>query len=138
MTHEGQGIRLRGHHLVCLQFFNGAGYSPEFVEGLSRVLARAASGEPVLVVSGVDDVCAVCPFQIGNACAYYPGADADIRRMDDRALALLEARISDIVLWESIEARIPLIFSTWREEFCRECDWRATCEGDVRYRALCA
>lgn len=138
MTREKRAIRLRAHHLVCLHFFTGAGYSLEFVEELSRVLARAASGDDVLVVSGTDDVCAVCPFRLGNACAYYPGAEADIRHMDERALALLEARVSDVVLWESIRERIPLIFSTWREEFCRECDWRATCERDVRYGTLCA
>lgn len=37
-------IRLRGHHLICLHFYRGEGYSREFVENLEDIVRRAKGG----------------------------------------------------------------------------------------------
>ena len=85
-------VRLRGHHLICLQFFRGEGYSEEFVENLAHVVERAAS-EPALIVAGVDNVCAVCPkFGPDSRCASESaGGEAEIMRIDELALEVLGA-----------------------------------------------
>jgi len=56
---DGAAVRLRGHHLICLQFFRGEGYSPEFVENLAHVITNATESG-ALVVAGADRVCAAC------------------------------------------------------------------------------
>jgi hypothetical protein len=64
-----RSLRIRGHHLICLQFFHGEGYSPEFVRILFNVIDRLARGEKGIVVIGADDVCAACPALAKGQCA---------------------------------------------------------------------
>ena len=63
-------IKLRGHHLVCLHFFRGEGYSAEYVENLTRILERVEAGAEIGVSAEADDVCGVCPSLKGGKCSY--------------------------------------------------------------------
>jgi len=46
--------KLRGHHLICLNFFRGEGYSEDFIKNIYSVMKK----EKVEIVKGADDVCA--------------------------------------------------------------------------------
>lgn len=58
-------VRLRGHHLICLQFYRGEGYNQDFIKHLFNILERVQY-EDVEVVEGVDEVCSVCPYNSGR------------------------------------------------------------------------
>jgi hypothetical protein len=121
-------IKLRGHHLVCLHFFKGEGYSPEYVENLREILKRAEAGEEIEVSSGVDDVCRMCPNLKGEICFYREDAEAGIREMDMAALLLIGTRSNDKVLWLDTQKRLPNIFPEWSRKYCKVCGWRGVCE----------
>jgi uncharacterized protein len=130
MTHSAE-VRLRGHHLVCLQFFRGEGYSAAFVENLAGVIERSARTE-ALVVVGADDVCAACPGLSADGTCVDPNAgEPEVRRLDALAcevlgvlpgerLSLAEARVR-LAADETAAAR-------WRLEACGGCTWEAVCE----------
>ena len=80
--------KLRGHHLICLQFYRGEGYSEDFVKNLESVLEKARE-RGVLIVEGADDVCRSCPYLIDGKCSYKEGAEEEIRYLDMLALTLL-------------------------------------------------
>ena len=61
-------MRLRAHHLICLHFFKGEGYTPEYVENLRFIVGRAKARERIEVVMGADDVCKPCPFLKDGIC----------------------------------------------------------------------
>jgi uncharacterized protein len=136
MSSPVKHIKLRGHHLICLHFFMGEGYAPEFVDNLRAILARAKAGEEVWVVDGPDDVCRMCPYLKGRKCDYGKGADAGIREMDITALTLLGLKNRDKVNWSDIGKEIPAIFRVWSEKYCKDCDWREACEKDPHYKLL--
>jgi uncharacterized protein len=136
MITNGPALKLRGHHLICLHFFRGEGYSAEFTANLREILKRAATGERIETVSEADDVCKICPYLKMNRCLYDEDAHEEIQEMDREALALLELTVGDIILWSDIRKKLPAIFHRWSEEFCRACDWRQACEKDVFYRQL--
>jgi hypothetical protein len=121
-------LRLRGHHLVCLHFFRGEGYSEEFVRHLSGLMARAEGGEPVEIVAGADDLCRACPWLAGDACAHKEGAEAEIREMDASALRLQGVSVGDAASWAALRERLPEVMPEWRRAWCRECEWREVCE----------
>jgi len=121
-------VKLRGHHLVCLHFYRGAGYSEGFVRHLSELLARAEWGEAVEVVAGPDDVCAACPYLEGERCRHTAASEAEVRQMDAAALELLSLAPTEAVFWDSLRARLPEVMPVWRERFCGPCEWRAVCE----------
>lgn len=124
---------LRGHHLICLQFFRGEGYSAEYVENLAAVVERVAE-TPARVVTGPDAVCAACP-ELGpdGLCASEDaGGEAEIRRIDELALELLG--IEPRAMMSLAEARRRLVedaigVGRWRADACAGCAWEDVCEA---------
>jgi len=129
-------IKLRGHHLICLHFFHGEGYNPEFVANLRELINRASAGEEIAVQSGPDDVCEKCPYLEDGTCSFNKGADDKIREMDKTALALLQVKAGSRVTWSDMKEKLPDIFSRWSQPYCRMCDWRNACEKDASFRGL--
>ncbi len=126
---------LRGHHLICLQFFHGEGYNAEFVRNLRDIL-RDASDHGIDIVAGPDDVCSKCPYLDHDRCRYDEGADEEIAGMDRKALALLDYSQGIKVEWEKVGQKIPGLFERWYEAYCTGCSWRSACGKDDRYRRL--
>ena len=56
-------IHLRPHHLLCMRYFRGKGYSPEFVRNMSDIIDRLRRdpNARIEVIEGADDLCAACP-----------------------------------------------------------------------------
>jgi len=127
-------IKFRGHHLICLHFFKGEGYSREFIENLQKILKRAGHGEEIEVCSGPDEVCRICPYLKEEKCLYDKDAETEIRKMDRMALQLLSLNTDDRVTWTHIKEKVPEIFIQWAREFCKDCDWRWVCEKDIQFR----
>ncbi len=122
-------IKLRGHHLICLHFFQGKGYNPEFIENLRRIRKRVEAGEEIEVSSEADDVCKRCPYLKAGKCLYDKEADIEIKEMDRTAMKLLSAKNLERVTWMNIKKKIPEIFSQWSRKYCTDCDWREVCEA---------
>lgn len=128
-------VKLRGHHLICLNFFSGEGYSLEFVENLKEVTKKVEDTE-VEICQGPDDVCKKCPYLKEESCYYDEDADEEIKAMDDKALSLLNLLPGSRIRWYQISKRLPEIFGQWYESFCKDCDWRLACEKNSMYRSL--
>jgi hypothetical protein len=128
-------ITLRGHHLICLHFFNGEGYNEIFVKNLNDVLQRMRH-EEIEVLSGADDVCKACPHLKDNECQYNKEADEEVREMDGVAKELLEIRSDQKVRWQEIKEKVVRIFPKWFEAYCIECDWKDVCKKSDFYQQL--
>lgn len=136
MSLKKSAIKLRGHHLICLHFFEGEGYNPEFIENLKEILNRVESGEDVEVCSGPDDVCKMCPYLTRKMCLYDEDAESEIKGMDKKALRLLGLKSREIVQWLDIGEKIPEIFREWSGEYCNSCAWRKVCDKTPKYRKM--
>ncbi len=84
-------LNLRAHHLLCMFGFRGLGYSPSFVQNMREVVARffGDAGVEVRLVSGCDDICAVCPHAAQGRCTAEAGADDAVCRRDTEVLSRL-------------------------------------------------
>lgn len=98
-------LKLRGHHLVCLHYFQGKGYSQEFIRNLQELVGRAQEGEPVEVVAGPDDVCRACLNLRKERCRHKNDAEAEIKKLDCRALCYLGASVGERATWEKSKTR---------------------------------
>jgi hypothetical protein len=133
---EKSPIKLRGHHLICLHFFTGEGYNPEFIGNLREILIRAQSGEEVEVCSGVDDVCMMCPFLKERRCHYDKHAENEIQKMDRNATRLLRIEPGMKVIWFDMQERLKGILRIWMADYCRNCNWRKVCEKTALYQEI--
>lgn len=128
-------LELRGHHLVCLQFLQGEGYSREFVQNLVEVVARAEQGEEIRIVAGPDDVCRACPHLQGGRCAYGEDSDAEVRKLDEEALRYLGVANADTVSWREAKEKVLGAPREWFTAFCAGCDWEEVCRRASSRRA---
>jgi hypothetical protein len=126
---------LRGHHLICLHFFNGEGYDQRFVDNLRDVM-NAVESQGLTIGSGGDDVCGKCRYLKDGTCQHSEYAEAEIRKMDRKALTLLGLSAGDSVTWNSITNRVPDIFADWFREYCSDCEWLPVCEKNSYFRTL--
>jgi uncharacterized protein len=122
---------LRGHHFVCLQFFDGEGCPAAYVENLRAVVARTLT-EPALLVESADDVCAACPSKAPDGSCIDPGAGEDeIRRIDALAYEVLGVRPGARLSLADARARLAadaVASGRWRFEACPGCAWGDACE----------
>ncbi len=120
--------KLRGHHLICLQFFIEKGYSPKFARNTSKILNTKGD---VIVVNGLDDVCKVCPYCIGGKCRNPTTSDKKIRELDRLALSLLSVKVGSKISWSEVKRRLPNILPIWVKRACMGCIWWKVCKNEI-------
>lgn len=116
--------KLRGHHLICLQFFKGQGYDRRFVDNLQNVLTTI---DVVEVVDGIDDICIACPYNAGF-CNYSENSEKEVRELDMFALKLLGLETGARIKWRDLKAEVPKILEKWKKFACKDCEWRGICD----------
>jgi len=115
--------KLRGHHLICLNFFKGEGYSENFIKNIHEIIKK----EKLEIVHGPDDVCAKCPYLKDEKCASSEYTDEMIMSQDREALRLLGFRPGMTIDWKMIAARLPGILKEWKAQFCGGCGYKVVC-----------
>lgn len=129
-------IKLRGHHLICLNFFSGEGYDEDFVKNLEQIVNELRSGAIFQIIYGGDDICYRCPNLRSNNCYYKEDSDEGILKMDMVALDLLKVRIGQILRWDEVEFGVPKILEKWKLLFCKVCEWRYVCEKRDEFKSI--
>ncbi|MDI6916175.1 MAG: DUF1284 domain-containing protein [Thermoplasmatales archaeon] len=115
-------MKLRGHHLICFQFFRGEGYSKIFVENAKKI-AEYWEKNPAETVNHADDICGFCPFLRNGKCSKYE----DIEKNDELALKLLGLNVGDKVRKGFVKKQLPKILNEWKEKACKNCEWKKLC-----------
>lgn len=128
-------VRLRPHHLLCVLTYVGKGYSPAFTAGFDVVAQRLAAGEPAVIVSGPDDICAPLLCDDDAHCHRASVRDRDRRAARDIG-ALLAYAIDEgtrVVLDAGLLARLRAAFAGSEpgrsaiRHACEGCEWRDLC-----------
>jgi hypothetical protein len=127
--------KLRGHHLICLHFYEGEGYDRPFIDSLEKLIEEIET-VGVEVAEGADDVCEPCPHRSAEACTMSATADREIREMDARALALLDLPVGRKADWAFLRESVSAVFPEWYENYCFACNWRPACEKKDLFRQL--
>ena len=62
-------LRLRGHHLLCLNGFQGYGYDKAFVENMTLINSKRKLPQTTVTLCDCDDdICTSCPNLIDGIC----------------------------------------------------------------------
>ena len=115
-------IKLRPHHVCCLRFFEGKGYSPAFTENAAAVLQTLKRKNTFTVVAGADDLCRACPFS-GKTCAFHEKTDR-YDALAAKKLGLASGGVYEIgALWQNVNAALV-------NEICADCEWAYICANE--------
>ncbi len=120
-------IKLRGHHLLCLQGFQGYGYSEDFVLNMTRINEMRKSKDcTVTLTNESDDICSACPNLKNNLCENKKQNET-IVKMDNEVLSQLNMNneYKSIELFDEVESTFDSIDNV--KNICNECKWSDKC-----------
>ena len=120
-------MKLRPHHALCAQFFEGKGYSEAFVAHMYAILEKLERGGIVALTDGCDAICAGCPNMQNGVCE----TDEKVRAIDRRAIEAMGVRFGDTLPWRDLSslAKDRIIAAEKLSDVCRDCEWIDICEG---------
>ena len=120
-------IKLRGHHLLCLQGFQGYGYNKDFVLNMGRVNDLRKSKDCTIILTNTsDDICSSCPNLKNNKCKNEK-RNRIIEKMDDEVLSQLEYKnkYNALELFNEVSLKFKTLKSV--ENICKNCKWEEKC-----------
>ena len=121
----------RAHHGLCLSFFQGKGYSGEFVENMARTKAIMETNPKIRLTTQADEICRACPNKLSGHCE----SAEKVARYDREVLRRCRLSEGDILPFRELSERVlhSILMTGQREEICGDCQWNSLChwKGDA-------
>ena len=120
-------MKLRPHHLLCIQLFAGHGYDAAFTSHMTKVvsLLHLHPQTEIQLHCGCDDLCAVCPHNRNGVCS----SPEKTRQLDDAVLRECGLQDGQCAEWQTLaESASGRILQTDRfAAVCGNCQWYMLC-----------
>ena len=118
--------KIRAHHGVCLYFFQGKGYSGEFVENMSRMKAILEKNPEISLMDSPDDICAACPNRLTENCA------EKASRYDREVLRRCGLSAGDTLPYRDFSENVieTILRPGLRAAICGDCQWSSLCHWE--------
>lgn len=117
---------IRPHHGLCTAFFEGKGYSGDFVRNMANVIEMLEGDDPEIILTvGEDIICANCPNNRTHIC----DSSEKVVGYDNAVLEICGLFAGDVVRWSDFrDTAFDRIISAGRlPEVCGDCQWFNIC-----------
>ena len=123
------GIKLRPHHLLCIQKFVGKGYDGVFSQNLARIVEFLSSNPEteITLTEGCDEVCGACPNRVDGSCA-----DGEkVTALDSGVLDTCKLNYGLKDTWKNLsDTAVECVFKTDNfNKLCFSCQWFGLCKN---------
>ena len=122
-------LRLRPHHLLCLQKYTGHGYDEAFTEYMDDLTAclKENPDKRIVLTEGCDDLCSHCPNRRDTVCESLEKT----RLLDDKTLAFCGLMYRERGAWDVLKKRAfsNILSGKAFEEVCENCEWFMLCRN---------
>ena len=115
-------MRLRPHHLLCTQSYEGKGYSHDFVENMNTITTHLRSNPDteIKITSTTDDICQKCPRMLGeNQCV----TNEKITRMDGKVMEYFGVEETTYNYHNITQEIRNKITDDILYDICGQCEW---------------
>ena len=130
-------IRLRAHHLLCLQGYQGYGYDERFKENLEKKLNILKNDNTkVILTSSPDDLCKKCPNLKDNICIGNSKSLSESFENNDKIVKKDLSILKEIKLeknrkysFKDLTKIVNNVFSKRNDlkDICTNCQWTDKC-----------
>jgi hypothetical protein len=141
MNNENNLIKLRAHHLLCLQGYQGYGYDERFKENLENKLNILKKNKvKVILTSSPDDLCKMCPNLKENICIGTKSSNESfnnnnnnnnnkIIKKDLTIIKEIKIDINNKYLFKDLIKIVNNVFikKSQLKDICLECQWTDEC-----------
>ena len=130
-------MKLRPHHILCIQKFTGHGYDAEFTAHMTSIVSTlfCTTDTEISVAEGCDELCASCPHNNGGVCASLE----KVAFMDRAVLDICGFSYGESIRWTDASARVcEMIFAPGNSlafsSVCSGCEWFELCRNTDKPR----
>lgn len=124
--------KVRAHHLLCMQGFQGYGYSRDFVANMTQIIKNINSSPDLEleITAECDVICSCCPYNEKGVCEKNPDSAGKLSNMDKHVIKKLglregaKVKAKDIPSLLKTKLRGPDI-----EDVCGDCGWKEKCKA---------
>ena len=115
--------------LLCIQGFQGYGYSEDFVKNMIEIIENIDSNPEAQIITECDVICFYCPHNIERVCQKRLDSAQKVKDMDMRVLRKLNLRVGTIGRVKDFlsHANTKIRNSFDVHNICGECDWKEKC-----------
>lgn len=119
------GFKLRPHHGLCIQFFEGKGYSDSFISNMNNMIDDLNDTTSILITMDMDYVCACCPNNNDQICK----TQEKVLRFDEKVAELCRLKAGQCITYSEFRKIIiqNVILDDKMKTVCKECKWAAIC-----------
>lgn len=122
-------MKLRPHHILCIQKFTGHGYNKDFTLHMSAIVSKLTDNPKVqiTITHGCDDICERCPNNINKLCTSLD----KVAMMDVSVLDTCNLNYGETISWIELanKARKYIFEANKFNEICDECEWIELCRN---------
>lgn len=115
-------MKLRPHHLLCTQSFNGKGYSKSFVENMTAITNQLRN-EPDIkidIVFSTDDICSCCPNMADTDLCK---TNDKVKRYDQKVVDYFGIEQKSYVYADIVREINSYITESMLDDICSDCNW---------------
>ncbi len=124
-------MKIRAHHLLCMQGFQGYGYSEDFSKNIAEVIQtlRSSPDQKIQIVTECDTICSCCPYNIKEICIKDPESHEKIKQMDTKVLKKLGLSCGDTFEVGKIFSLTNKKLKSYTDvkKICGDCKWSEKC-----------
>ena len=120
-------FKLRPHHGLCIQFFEGKGYSPEFVQHMTNMISFLNTYNPIITLTvGTDNICSHCPHNLANFCE----SEEKVRGFDMAVLQYCNLSDNSQLHWNTFQETVKalILHQGLLTNICGDCQWSEICQ----------
>ncbi len=123
-------VKLRPHHVLCITFFEGKGYSEEFVEQMTRVIRELKKNPHIQLTQGEDQICAACPNNNEHQGKCFEKAS----KYDKKVNELCKLSPDILIEWKLLHERVKryILEAGKLSDVCGDCEWSSICMKIVK------
>lgn len=118
-------FKLRAHHGLCINFFEGKGYNEAFVRNMEKVISKLRENPNLSIITEMDFICRACPNNHKGMCR----CSQKVNSYDERVLALCGIKNREVMNWSDYSGlvRQKIIATGKLQTVCGDCQWFVIC-----------
>ncbi|MDD4594052.1 DUF1284 domain-containing protein [Methanobrevibacter acididurans] len=122
-------IKLRAHHLLCLQGYQGYGYSDEFVKNMNYIVKILKNKNNLVgLCNSADDICKFCPNLNEKGFCKDFRTNENIVLMDETILSKIQNSDKEFQTDELFKEINNIFNSKYSlKSICGDCGWIDKC-----------
>ena len=115
-------MKLRPHHLMCIQSYAGKGYDEDFVKVMDKITYELRNNKEYLIniVFSTDDICVACPNMLDiNLCK----TNEKVNNIDSKVIKYFNLEEKEYIYKDIVNYIKNNITLEIMDDICKECEW---------------